>query len=89
VVAPRGKHQQRFAQGVHGIVEHQFPQLFGQRRATGLAREFDGAPLRAKGLGEAGDVGGFARAVDAFKGDEKSGGLHEGWGGSTVQRRRM
>jgi hypothetical protein len=50
MVAPGGKDQQGFGQRVHGVVQHQLAQLFGQRGAAGLAAERDGAPLGAKGL---------------------------------------
>jgi hypothetical protein len=46
-------------------------QLFGQRRAAGLARERDHCGPVAKSLGQCARYAGLARAIDAFKGDEQ------------------
>ena len=73
VVAPRGKHQQRLAQGIHAVVQQQGAQLLGQRRAAGLARAQHLAALGREGLGQGVDVRAFARTIHAFKADEKSG----------------
>jgi hypothetical protein len=71
VVAPGGKHQQRLGQGIHGRAQQALAQRFGQRGAAGLAGHRHRTPLVAQPLGQRGDVGRFAGAVDAFEGDEK------------------
>jgi hypothetical protein len=48
VVAAGRKGHQRLGQRVHGVVQQQGAQLFGQRRAAGLARERDRAALSRK-----------------------------------------
>ena len=72
MVAARGKGNQRLGQRVHGVMQHQGAQLFGQRRAAGLTRQSDYATLITKGLRQTGDVRGLARTVNAFKTDEQT-----------------
>ena len=72
VVAPRREDQQRFGQRVHGIVENECPELFGQRGAAGFAGLQHGAPGAAQGLGQRLDVGRLAGAVDALEADENA-----------------
>ena len=70
VVAPRRKDQQRLAQRVHGGMQHQFAQLFGQRRAAGFARHHHAVAALAQPIGQGFDVRALSRAVDAFESDE-------------------
>ncbi|MPN51484.1 hypothetical protein SDC9_199130 [bioreactor metagenome] len=72
MVAPGRKGDQRLGQRVHGVMQHQGAQLFGQRRAAGLARERDHPALIAKSLGQCLDMRGLARTVDAFETDEQT-----------------
>ncbi|MNN92942.1 hypothetical protein D3C81_2113010 [compost metagenome] len=67
MVAPAGEGQQGFGQRVHGVAQQQGAQLFGQRRAAGLAREQHVAALGAERFGHFGDVRGLARAINAFE----------------------
>ena len=70
MVAPGREDQQGFGQRIHGVIQHQLAQLFGQRCAARLPAERDVAPLSPKGLCQAVDVRGLACTVDAFKRDE-------------------
>ena len=83
MVPARGKHQQRLGQGVHGFVQYQAAQGFGQRGATGFAGQRHHPALGAECVGQSLDVGGFARAIDAFKADEQA------RGGCIVQRHHL
>ena len=77
MVPPGRKHQQRLGERVHGLVQHQAAQGFGQRRATGFAGQCHRPALGSEGIGQPLDMGGFAGPVDAFKADEqaRSGGV--------------
>ena len=72
VAAPSGKHQQGLGEWVHGVVQHQLAQFFGQGGAARFARQGDGSSLLAKGIGQALDVGGLACPVHPFKTDENA-----------------
>jgi hypothetical protein len=73
VVAPGGEDQQRFGQGIHRLVQHQFAQRFGQRRATRLAGAQDRVAARPQPGLRGVEVRGLAGAVDALGGDEAAG----------------
>ena len=67
VVAPRGKHQQGFGHGVHGVVQHDMPDFFGQVGAAGLTRGQHLPPNSFKSLSQRLNVGGLARPVYPLK----------------------
>ena len=71
MIAPRGKGQQHLGQRIHGFVQQQPAQLFGQWRAAGFTRQHHFAPGAAQGVGEQCDMRGLARAIDALEGDEE------------------
>ena len=77
VVAPGRKHQQRLGERIHVARQEQLAQGLGQR----CAARFAGAHHFVTGFlpagGDAVDLGGLARAVDAFGGDEAAGGTGE------------
>ena len=72
MVAPSREGDQRLGQRVHGVMQHQGAQLFGQWRAAGLAGQRDRPALIAKSLGQCLDMRGLARAIDALKTDEQT-----------------
>ena len=72
MVTPGRKDQQRFGQRVHGLIEDERAQLFGQWCAARLAGQGHDAPLRPKGIGQTPHMGGLAGTVDALEADEKT-----------------
>src|SRR5690554_6560783 len=70
MLAARGEHQQGLGLHMHGLMQQQFAQALGQRRAAGLASALDVDRARAQQLGDGLDLRALARAVDAFEADE-------------------
>ena len=76
MVAPPGKHEQRFGQRIHGFVQEEPPQPLGQRRATGFPGAHHLSSRLAPGVLQGVQMGGLARTVDAFERDEAAGNGH-------------
>jgi len=72
MLAPRSKHQQRLGFQMHGIGQEQGAQLFTQRCAAGFAALHKGNAARVEPAGDPGQLRAFARAIDAFNGNETS-----------------
>ena len=78
VLRPRGEHQQQFGFGggrlvlhaVHGHVEQQAADLFGQRRAAGLAGGHHVVAGLQQRIAQCVQHGGLARALAAFQRNE-------------------
>jgi cystathionine gamma-synthase len=76
-----GEHE-GFGAGVDGavaVVQHQGTQLFANGSAAGFAGAQHGKSPRLKGVREPGGLGGLARSVPAFEGDEKTWALNTHW----------
>jgi hypothetical protein len=73
VVAPRGEHQQRFAQAVHFARQHQRAQFSASGVPPGSRVSTTSRPRCAQPFGQPLDVRRLAGAVDAFEADETSG----------------
>ena len=71
VVTPRGKHQQRFGQRIHRLLQYQRAQDFGQFRAAGFTGDHHHPPLGTQSRRKPVDVGGLACPIDALEADEQ------------------
>ncbi len=75
MIAAGGVHQQRLAEGgpaVFAALEQQAAQGFGAFRAARFAGGQHLAAERSQTFGEPAGLGGFARPLPAFQGDESS-----------------
>ena len=72
MIAACGEDQQRLAQRVHRLMQHQFAQPLGQLAATRFTRQQYRLTTRAQPVLQCGNVRGLAGAVDALESDEAS-----------------